>query len=157
MISVWRCHYCVNTKTVTLLGLRVISKLLLVCTNSLYQLESGTAQTWTCCRLLLPDTAAVLVPLTLTHANANVDTHTATQTHNERAYTAHAHTHFRCGYFGMQGAEWECSLALTGETVWQAKNKTRKWGLEMCLSFSLTFLLGSLYNGPINITWESYI
>ena len=83
-----------------------------------------------------------------THAHANTHTHTHAHTHTqsyiELACTAHAHT-FRCAYFGMQGVEWECSLALTGEAVWQAKNKTRKWRLEMCLVFSLTFPLGSLY------------
>lgn len=96
-----------------------MSKLLLVCTNSRYQLESGTAPTSTCCLLLLlllPDTVAALDPLTFTHARTNAGTHTATETYNERTRRMRTLT-FRCGYFGMQGAEWECSLALTGEAV----------------------------------------
>lgn len=146
MISVWCCHHCVHhSKPVTLLWLRVVSKLLLVCTNSRYQLESGTAPTWTCCRLLLlPDTVAA--PVSLTFTRTQMWTYTQPHKPTMNVHTPRRRTHtFRCGCFGMQGAEQECSLALTGEAVWQAQNKTRKWRLEMCLGFSLTFPPGSLW------------
>lgn len=57
--SVWCCNFSVQTETVKLMWLCVTSKLLLVCTNSRYQLEQcGAAPTSTCCLLLLPDTCS---------------------------------------------------------------------------------------------------
>lgn len=90
-----------------------------------------SAAVWPCCCHSPPDL----------HVHTNAGMHAVTQAYHERAHT---HT-FRCGWFGMQEAQQECSLALTVEAVWQVKNKTRKWRLEKCLIFLLTFPVVSLY------------
>lgn len=105
-----------------------MSKPLLSSSNS-YQRELGKAQNWPCC-LPLPS-----------NISGSSDFHTQNnwklmciQCTHARSYS---HT-FRCGQLICRRAESGRSFNLTGEAIWQAKNKTRKWRLEMCLVFSLT-------------------
>lgn len=97
---------CVQTRAATLLWLRVMSKLLLVCTNSHYQLESGAAPTPTCCLPLLSDTCSTGSSDLHMHTHESEHTHTDTHSHTNLQWTcihcACEHT-FRCGYFSMQG------------------------------------------------------